>query len=499
MKIKAKKALIAVGLIILVAVAGVATGWLLTGFTTTPTAEVVYVEGFVEHNSDGKWIETTANTTLPQNAQIRVSGEGFASLKLKGGSYVRLAADSKITFSDLDPDQLAITNDSGNVYARVAKSQSSTFSIVVGSYTFQSQGTAFKTINTSQIKAVEVYESKVKAKDGGKNISVEQGNKYYAENKEETSKEKKTEEININDLKIDEFAIWNFQQDKGISDYKNKLGILKDLAPPTLTLLSPLSDVSTDVTSVNIEGKTDKGVKIYINQKSVEVDKDGYFTYEYTIKSDDTYIKIVAQGEDGNYAFKKIYIKESKATPLSPTITKTKALTKTATPAKTPTITKTAQATDTPAPTNTQNQAASITLSANTYSFNGFHIGTAQPSYTVGINFSWTVANLDLGDVSWFKLVKSASNSHPTYGDDTLVAATENSARAYQYPIGDGSTYYYAVCAVKADHSVKLCSSNVVQVTAPIEPPTATPTSSATITPTSPPPTVTPTVTTTSS
>lgn len=85
-------------------------------------AEVSLVSGNIEvSKTEGIWTEIKSGDNVEQGDIVRVNGDGRAIITLDDGSAVRLADDSKITLTSLNPSNIIITNEAGEVYTRVVK------------------------------------------------------------------------------------------------------------------------------------------------------------------------------------------------------------------------------------------------------------------------------------------------------------------------------------------------------------------------------------------
>jgi FecR protein len=181
---------------------------------TSIGGEIAFVEGAVEvKKAGGEWTRASANTVLAQGDSVEVVGTGKAIINLDDGSAIRLNKDSGVTLTSLAGDHYIITNDKGQVYTRVVKSNR-IFEVASAGATYQSVGTAYKTVNEEKLKGVEVYESKVKILGASdKEILVEQGNKYYVLNTANKKAEKTFVKITSAEIKKDEFLTWNKAED----------------------------------------------------------------------------------------------------------------------------------------------------------------------------------------------------------------------------------------------------------------------------------------------
>lgn len=178
-------------------------------------AEVVHVEGAVEYKTaNGEWKRVERGTSLKEGDSVEIVGAGRAIVSLDDGSAIRLNDGSSITLTLLSPDQYIITNEKGEVYARVAK-MDRVFEVKAGDIVYQSVGTAYKTINKDEKQGVEVYENKVKIKGiSEEEILVEEGNKYFVVNSEDKTIEKTFVKITEKDVVEDEFVKWNQEEDE---------------------------------------------------------------------------------------------------------------------------------------------------------------------------------------------------------------------------------------------------------------------------------------------
>jgi len=250
--------------------------------------EVAYTEGIVRYRVIGKdWQEAMVNTVLEQGVEFQVVGSGKAILNLDDGSSVRLNENTSITLTSLDPGHIVITNDKGEVYSRVMKAER-TFDVIANGITYRSMGTAYKTLcldatdnltdeesitkneKLVTINAVEVYESKVRiiGMNTDNEIIVEQGNKYYVVNLDAPELTQKVLEVNLSEIKSDEFIMWNKGEDEKVQAFKSQMGVLFDIKAPTLNLASPMDGEETSSPTIMVSGSTDKDTKITVNSKA---------------------------------------------------------------------------------------------------------------------------------------------------------------------------------------------------------------------------------------
>ena len=82
-----------------------------------------------------------------------------------------------------------------------------------------------------------------------------------------------------------------------------KLTIVYDIEPPEIEITSPQNEQSFSGTAnkqINIEGKTDAGVKVTINERIAIVNSDGNFRLSTTLADGDNEFTVLAEDEAGN-------------------------------------------------------------------------------------------------------------------------------------------------------------------------------------------------------
>lgn len=72
-------------------------------------------------------------------------------------------------------------------------------------------------------------------------------------------------------------------------------------APPQLTVTSPQDNVNIEGSSVTVEGKTDAGATLFINDVEVGIDQSGVFKEKISLQSGVNIIKVRAQNKMGKY------------------------------------------------------------------------------------------------------------------------------------------------------------------------------------------------------
>lgn len=226
-------------------------------------AELSIVDGAAQISKDNKtWTDAKVSDQISQGLYVRTQDGARAVIALDDGSAIRINSNSVVKIDSLDSTDVAITNVSGTVYTRLVKSDRQ-FSVNVANEQYVAMGTAYVTVNTADNKGVEVYESKVKV--AGANVDVAEGKYYYVESKN-ADQAKKLADLSLDKIKTDAFLAWNYQQDKNIAEFKDKLGYLTKIDKPvaakttTTTTAKPTEQVANGIALSG--AKYDTGVKL---------------------------------------------------------------------------------------------------------------------------------------------------------------------------------------------------------------------------------------------
>ncbi len=354
-----------------------------------------------------EWEKLQAGMSLGEGAHVRTLADSRAVLNIDDGSAVRLNSDSSVILKKLTPKHIIVQNTGGDVYTRVVKSDKRKFQVVSGQATYESLGTAYRTLNTEEKEGVEVYHSKVNILGVNQNgaVLVEQGERYYLVNTAAEDTAGKVTELTAEELADDDFIKWNGEQDK--KDFENELGVLFDLEPPKVEIATPANGFETEAAKVEVKGKTEAGAKVSVNGDEVE-NNNGEFAVEVKLNEGKNSIQVVAEDTAGNKTVKAL------------------------------TVTRGTKD-DEP----TQN-----------FKLTGTKVDD-------GISFSWSISGITIGE--GFKLVKS-KESNPSYPGDSAVFIN-SSKRSYTWGIKDGGTYHFRICAYDGDGCTRY--SNDITVTAP--------------------------------
>ncbi len=288
-------------------------------FTHSPKlgAVVSYVEGDVEYQkNDSGWKTALPEQALSEGMMVRVLSSGKAIVNFDDGSAIRLNANARIRIDDLSPDHIVVINDKGEVYTRVSKSKR-TFLVKAQSTTYQAMGTAFKTVNDENKQGVEVYESQVKilGEDGSDELLVDEGSRYYLVDSDSPDRVNSVIAMNIEDIKKDEFILWNTAQDEKQSEFKSSLGVLMGISASASAIandihISPTSSVTPSLVP------TKKLAEPSIPKKTKESSAHGTISLSATTSEKGIHLKWVVTDMDSNLGFK--VIKNTEANPVYP-------------------------------------------------------------------------------------------------------------------------------------------------------------------------------------
>lgn len=376
-------------------------------------AEVIYAEGTIEYFVNDEWVALSNGQQIEEGDTIRSQEDARAIVNIDDGSAVRIDHLTEIKFLSLDPQDIKVELLSGSAYARVVKLDRD-FSLATEDAEYFSLGTAYQVSKSTDEEGLLVYESKVKMnKKQGKELVVEEGNGYSFKKGEQGAEGEKFA-LDIEEIKKNEFALWNREKDIKIVKSENQLGILKDITPPVLAVDSPADNFETQAATIDLSGSTEAGARVFVNGNEVE-NNQGSFSAKIDLVIGSNIIKIGAKDAVGNYAEKKITV-----------VRKTQ-----------PTV----------APT--QKPFVGIKLS-----------GSAVAD---GIQLNWTVSGLNASE--GFKLVRSL-NPNPTYPADNPKYFDGGKSSA-KVGLTDGKTYHFRVCRYNSSTNSCDSYSNNVTITAP--------------------------------
>lgn len=226
-----KKQLIASGVIVVIAVAGVAllSTFLLAGqsvrnaeTTNVPkprsNVSVMLVNGAANYQRNDKWSPLFNDTVLQEGDKVQTLSNGRVVLTLDDGSAVRLDVSTSIELASLEESRIDIRHLSGVVYSRIA---SGSYKVQVESESYVALGTAFATYSQKEIRGVQVFEGSV---ESGGDADVPEGQQSFAIHPDEGRAGQVTG-IDLAELMEDEFLVWNLSEDENNELFKDKLGV----------------------------------------------------------------------------------------------------------------------------------------------------------------------------------------------------------------------------------------------------------------------------------
>jgi hypothetical protein len=361
--------------------------------------ELTFAEGKIEYQRNGQWFTATTETPLQQGDTIKVAENGKAILNLDDGSTVRLNAESSVVLTSLNPKNIVITNTSGEVYARVAKSTTRTFVVSANGVEYKAMGTAYRVTEDTLKKGVDVFASSVEVMQNGTKTTVEQGKKYYVVDKNSPTTERTISQIDkTEDLNNDAFIKWNVACDETDPEGKEDLGIFKDTEAPALSVKSPANGGKTTSSQITVAGKTEAGSTVYVNGAKVD-NNGGEFSKKLNLSMGYNTITVKAIDAAGNSA--KVVVKIKRESP--------------------------------PAPKPTPKPAPSVYLSL--YSISAGKVGWKVVGFTSenGFKIVWS---------------KASGPTYPTRSSDEYIYNSAESARSQGgLSAFDGAGYYYVrVC-----------------------------------------------------
>lgn len=386
--------------------------------------EANLIDGSAEVSANNKtWQKFSVGDSIKQGKYYRTNADGRLIIALDDGSAIRLNTGTTIKLDRLSAKNILVTNISGEVYTRIVKSDR-IFTVSVASKTYRAMGTAYKTINTDSAKGVEVYESTVKVQN---QVDVAEG-KYYYDTYVDTAHQQKVEDIPSDKLKQDAFILWNYEQDKKSTEFKNSLGYLKKIDETTPAQTT--AQATTTTASIALNGsKTDTGIALSWTLNNVSVTKgfkvvkgtsanpsygkdDAVFvdansrSYKWKISNGGTYhFRVCLYGENGCSLYSN-----------------------------------------------------DISVTAPVYSVEE-PSGSVSLSRTSGANFAWT---LNGGAPYGFKLVWS-KNTGPTYPNrdgDKYAYYSDAATRAGAIDETSG-TFYVRVCLYTSTHTCTIYSNEL--------------------------------------
>lgn len=238
------------------------------------TVTLSYYEGTVEYSVDAgeNWEDVEQDQQLEQGTYLRTIGAlSKAVIAFDDQSELRIDANSEIELQTMTTERAFIKQENGYTYARLLNDRDQDLVIRTNNAQFEAAGTAFRTITTGDVEAAEVYESLVRetvtnreATTGEKIVITEDSGTVSSE----------VENIDIDEIKENEFVQWNRQRDQDNDLFKDSLGFLSDFDGPEITITSPQAGSTVRVSdgdnpTVVFEGTAENGTQLTVQSKSV--------------------------------------------------------------------------------------------------------------------------------------------------------------------------------------------------------------------------------------
>ncbi len=288
---------------------------------------VTLIEGTLEYRTtDADWQIAEVDQTIEAGTLLRTVGAiSRAVLALEDQSEVRMDANSSIELMSTTTSRVIVKHSDGYVYNRIIENPDRDYIVETENAQFEAVGTAFRTISTGDEEAVEVYQGQVN--EVKSNNTVNSGEKLVIELDGQDIRSK-VEDLDVKDLKDDEFIEWNKELDSENDLFKNSLGFLSDFDGPSLNITDPKPSSTVNVPEgetpkVKFKGSTEQGTKLTVQSKSVSgskqvdvnVDDNGSFeTPELTGAFGNSVFEFIATDRRGNETKQNVTITFSRQT-----------------------------------------------------------------------------------------------------------------------------------------------------------------------------------------
>lgn len=217
---------------------------------------VTLVDGTAQYSKDGEaWTTLDTGYEPAEGDWIKTDAGARTVLLLDDGTAIRLDETTTVRLTSLDAQDVRVDNLAGEVYSRVVASDRS-YQVHVDDTDYQALGTAYKTINTTTEKGVQVYHSTVAVK--GTQTEVTEGKQFYKSHSNAALTQGVTD-VSVDEMKSDGFMVWNLEQDKQNNAFKDKLGYLTKIEEQPVPAPAPAPASA----SIKLTGKAaEKGVAL---------------------------------------------------------------------------------------------------------------------------------------------------------------------------------------------------------------------------------------------
>lgn len=265
-------------------------------FTARPTV----IDGQVEIralNSDS-WQKVKPDTIIREGDELRTAQDSRAEISMLNGNTLRLDSNTDMKFAELNSDEIAVQQISGNLYHSVTDNKIN-YKVVVDDYEVVALATSFATTKEARNFRIKVIDNSVQVKSSAseKPQVVSQGNQYESQGKGKPD----VQPIMENERKTS-FLLWN----RNLETIKGAdLGILVDVDSPTVTVTAPSDGASITAREVILKGTTEAGAVVTVNGKSV-TNYNGNFTERLMLTRKENLVNIKAVDAAGNTTVKTV-------------------------------------------------------------------------------------------------------------------------------------------------------------------------------------------------
>jgi len=278
----------------------------ITSFDSSTSGKIAailaYQQGLVEVKSGASdWQTVETDTVLHQGDSIKTGADSKAIIELENGDIFRLGYETEVFLTSLKSDTVTVSQLAGASYHRVVKDTSKLYKVKADDITVQSMGTAFDVVVTDETVDVACIENKIKVLTEDEETEVAEGSSASVD---KTEKNVDVSDIDESDLK-NSWYVWNKEEDSKNTD---ELGIMKDLAGPTVTITSPSDGTTVAENKVTVTGTVDDfEAKLTINDHEIK-NEAGQFSKEVELAVGKNIITVVASDVNNNRTIKEIKV-----------------------------------------------------------------------------------------------------------------------------------------------------------------------------------------------
>lgn len=197
---------------------------------STNKANLTILEGQAQVSNDNlSWTDLAVAASLKDGQFIRVADKSRIAIGLNDGSVVRAGSNTLLRLVTLSSSQVRVDNLNGQIYSRVATKPERSFVVTVDDQLYTATEAAYMSNKLAGLSGIDNYFGKVQISS---TTSAAEGQRYYKTHPNPQLADKLTP-LSPEQLASDSFLQWNYDQDKAIDSFKDKLGFLNHLAVPT--------------------------------------------------------------------------------------------------------------------------------------------------------------------------------------------------------------------------------------------------------------------------